>query len=56
MEITLGIMALCGTMVGALVWIIKGQQTTINNHLRHLQSSIDTLPCRTRADCPEDHS
>ena len=36
MEPTLGIMALCVTMVGVLVWIVKNQQGTINNHLHHL--------------------
>lgn len=59
MEITLGILALCGTMVGVLVWVIrsqrgtiKDQQKTINNHLHNLQSSIDRLPCRNRPACP----
>ena len=53
MEPTLGIMALCVTMVGVLVWIVKNQQGTINNHLHHLQSSVDSLPCNRKKTCPE---
>ena len=49
---TMGILALCGTMVGVLVWIIKEQSKTIQNHLRHLQSAVDSLPCKTGVGCP----
>lgn len=55
METVIGMLALCGTMVAALVAVIRGQQKTINNHLHDLQRSVDRLPCRNRPDCPEDH-
>ena len=52
METTIGLLGLVVTMVGVLVWVIKSQQATINNHLHELQSSVDRLPCRNQPDCP----
>ena len=54
METTIAILALCGSMVGVLIWIIKGQHKIIHNGLRHVQDAVLTLPCRSRPDCPED--
>ncbi len=49
----IGLLALCGTMVGVLVWIIKEQTKTIRNHLVHIQTILDRLPCRSKDKCPE---
>ena len=49
---TIGILALCGSMVGVLCWIIKYQAKMISNHLTSIQRSLDSLPCRRGADCP----
>ena len=52
----LGAFGLAAAMLVTLTWIIKNQATTINNHLKHLQRSIDKLPCRTEATCPEEET
>ncbi len=49
----IGLLALCGTMVGVLVWIIKEQHKTMRNHLVHIQTILDRLPCRSKDKCPE---
>jgi len=43
---------LIAAMGGVLVWIIKAQWKTIHNHLSHMQSSIDRLPCVDPEECP----
>ncbi len=50
----IGLLALCGTMVGVLVWIIKEQTKTIRNHLVHIQSILDRLPCRSKEKCTDE--
>jgi hypothetical protein len=49
----IGLLALCGSMLGVLSWIIKEQTKTIRNHLIHIQSILDRLPCRSKDKCPE---
>ena len=49
---TIGILALCGSMIGVQCWIIKYQAKMIFNDLRHLKSKVDSLPCQPWADCP----
>jgi len=41
-------------MVAVLVWIIKDQQKVIRNHLTHIQSRLDSLPCNRGVGCPGD--
>ncbi len=48
-----GAFGLCVIMLALLSWIIKDQSKTIRNHLRHIQSRLDSLPCNRGADCPE---
>ena len=53
-DVTLG--ALCLALVGILSWVIKYLAKINGNHLRHIQESIDTLPCKKAAECPEDRA
>lgn len=48
-----GAFGLCVLMLSLLSWIIKRQANTIDNHLDHIQTTLDSLPCRTGAQCPE---
>jgi len=50
----LGVIGLAAAMLVHLGWIIRKQANTIDNHLQHIQESIDKLPCNVRAACPED--
>lgn len=44
-------------IVGLLAWVFLDQRQTIRNHLRHIQATLDQLPCRESGDCPvEDES
>lgn len=52
--VVIGILALCGAMVGVLVWIIKYQAKIIRNDLTHIQTRLDSLPCSRGAGCSED--
>ena len=49
-----GAFGLCAFLLALMAWIIKRLLTVITNDLKHLQSSVDSLPCRRDATCPED--
>ncbi len=49
----LGVIGLAAAMLVHLGWIIRKQANTIDNHLDALQKSIDSLPCKREAGCPE---
>ena len=52
MDTELGILAL--GLLAILSWVIKYLLRANSNHLSHIQQSIDTLPCKIKAECPED--
>ena len=47
-----GAFGLCVMMFSVLTWIIKKQANTIDNHLDHLQRTVDSLPCKVGEGCP----
>jgi len=42
----IGLGVLCLALVGILSWVVKYLAKINGNHLRHIQESIDTLPCK----------
>jgi hypothetical protein len=50
----LGIIGLAAAMLVHLGWIIRKQANTIDNHLDSIQRTLDNLPCKSGAGCPEE--
>jgi len=52
-----GALGLCGAMLGIQFWVIKNAFALlriITSDIKHIQRSVDTLPCRRGVPCPED--
>lgn len=47
-----GAFGLCVLVIGILAFVVKRLLAIITNHLSHLQTSIDSLPCKTGDGCP----
>jgi len=47
-----GAFGICVIVIGILGYVVKALLGIIGNHLAHIQSSIDSLPCKTGEGCP----
>lgn len=46
-----GAFGICVLVIGILGYTVKQLLSTITNHLTHIQTSIDSLPCKNGASC-----
>ena len=52
-----GALGLCGAMLAIQFWVIKQAFSLlkiITSDIKHVQRSVDALPCRRGIPCPED--
>ena len=47
-----GAFGLCVLVIGILAYTVKTLLGIISNHLSHIQTSIDSLPCKRGEGCP----